>query len=127
MNSRQQAVIKKWTEAPYTYSQWRGLIKFYGSRCYWCQKRLTEQTASRDHLVPLSTGGEDVLANIVPACFPCNSSRGNKSEQEFREYLARKCAKKYKASFFNSVDCRLVQQELREENERSSWAWRNPV
>lgn len=38
-----------------------------------------------DHVHPLSKGGEDVEANIVPACAPCNLSKGAKTLAEWSE------------------------------------------
>ncbi|MFF1597710.1 HNH endonuclease [Streptomyces mirabilis] len=38
-----------------------------------------------DHVVPLARGGEDVEANIVPACAPCNLSKGAKTLAEWSE------------------------------------------
>ena len=44
-----------------------------GRRCHWCGRYAT----SVDHYpVPAALGGQAVLANLVPACQPCNSSRG---------------------------------------------------
>ena len=31
-----------------------------------------------DHVTPLSKGGAHVIENLVPACRPCNSSKGDK-------------------------------------------------
>ena len=31
-----------------------------------------------DHVMPLSRGGLNILANIVPACWPCNHKKGQK-------------------------------------------------
>lgn len=36
-----------------------------------------------DHVEPLSRGGEDVESNIVPACAPCNLSKGAKTLAEW--------------------------------------------
>lgn len=36
-----------------------------------------------DHVHPLSKGGEDVESNIVPACAPCNLSKGAKTLAEW--------------------------------------------
>jgi 5-methylcytosine-specific restriction endonuclease McrA len=36
-----------------------------------------------DHVEPLSKGGADVESNIVPACAPCNLSKGAKTLAEW--------------------------------------------
>ena len=33
---------------------------------------------SKDHIIPISKGGNNTRENIVPACITCNSSKGNK-------------------------------------------------
>jgi 5-methylcytosine-specific restriction endonuclease McrA len=43
-----------------------------GRRCHWCGRYAT----TVDHVVPLAIGGSHDLANLVPACQPCNSRRG---------------------------------------------------
>lgn len=48
-------------------------IHTLGDRCYWCGDPWTEI----DHVIPLSRGGLDMLANVVPACSPCNGSKSN--------------------------------------------------
>jgi len=37
---------------------------------------------TRDHLIPKSLGGTDAVANLAPACAPCNEARGNKVTDE---------------------------------------------
>jgi hypothetical protein len=46
--------------------------------CRWCQCPLTRDTATADHLVPLSRGGSNDWANLCLACLGCNQSRQNK-------------------------------------------------
>jgi 5-methylcytosine-specific restriction endonuclease McrA len=44
-----------------------------GRRCFWCGGYAT----TADHYpVPAAAGGPATLANLVPACGSCNSSRG---------------------------------------------------
>lgn len=45
-------------------------------RCAWCSAPLTFESASRDHLIPRGRGGRFGGANVVPACEPCNWTRG---------------------------------------------------
>ena len=45
-----------------------------------------------DHLVPLSRGGENSPENIVPACWACNSSKGNKLLSEWKGRPCQKSA-----------------------------------
>jgi len=43
---------------------------------------------TRDHIIPKSKGGRDVVANLRPGCEDCNSQRGsimNKADQRFMD------------------------------------------
>jgi 5-methylcytosine-specific restriction endonuclease McrA len=42
---------------------------------------------SIEHRIPLSRGGSNWPANLAPACKTCNSSKGTKTEKEYRELL----------------------------------------
>lgn len=48
-------------------------------RCAYCGAVATHL----DHVEPLSKGGADVESNIVPACAPCNLSKGAKTLAEW--------------------------------------------
>lgn len=54
--------------------------KSAGRQCAYCDR--PAETA--DHLVPLIRGGENTLANLVPACLSCNSSKGARPIEEWR-------------------------------------------
>lgn len=48
--------------------------------CQYCGTDLTSKTATMDHVVPMSHGGKTIYTNIVTACFPCNSRKGNNAK-----------------------------------------------
>jgi hypothetical protein len=50
--------------------------------CIYCQDSGVPLEA--DHLIPYSKGGLTVLENLGTACTPCNRSKGNKTDEEFR-------------------------------------------
>lgn len=50
-----------------------------GLRCTYCYKKMSLSWFEREHVVPVSKGGENKDDNIVPACGRCNRSHGNKS------------------------------------------------
>jgi 5-methylcytosine-specific restriction endonuclease McrA len=54
--------------------QWRALELAWGG-CAYCGKPGTP--LQRDCVLPLSRGGRYTLANIVPACRSCNTSKCN--------------------------------------------------
>ena len=45
--------------------------------CHWCGCQLTLETATLEHIYPLSKGGLDNPNNYTLACEPCNTNRGN--------------------------------------------------
>lgn len=58
----------------FTHEQWVALQEAYKHRCAYCNKR-RKGKLTQDHITPLSKGGSHTLANIVPACQPCNSKK----------------------------------------------------
>lgn len=66
--------------------------------CHYCgvdlemspQRALQRNSYTKDHLVSRSRGGSAQLHNLVAACRKCNSSKGDKSPEEYRRYLMRK-------------------------------------
>lgn len=45
--------------------------------CLYCDKQLTQSTATMDHVLPLSRGGKTNFENIVTSCSKCNAAKGN--------------------------------------------------
>ncbi len=53
-------------------------------RCYYCGSKKVE---TFDHVQPLSRGGSNHPSNMVPVCRRCNTSKGSKTLEEFREKM----------------------------------------
>ena len=64
--------------------QWAALKAAWGG-CAYCG--VTDRPLQRDCLLPISRGGRYTLANIAPACGPCNASKCN---DEVTGWLRRK-------------------------------------
>jgi hypothetical protein len=73
-----------------------------GGTCFYCRMplRADDETGpfragnlqslmEIDHQLPLPRGGIDIAPNLVPCCSPCNPQKGQKTPEEFREYLIR--------------------------------------
>ena len=45
--------------------------------CQYCLKQLPKSQLTLDHVLPISKGGKTSWDNIVAACNPCNSGKGN--------------------------------------------------
>ncbi len=57
--------------------------------CLYCGQRFHHSDLSRDHVTPLSQGGQDTWTNVVTACKRCNNHKaGRTPEQAGMELLA---------------------------------------
>jgi 5-methylcytosine-specific restriction endonuclease McrA len=63
-----------------------------GGYCNYCEKKIDWSNYGKprrkgawtvDHMRPVSRGGTDHMNNLVPACVPCNSSKGDLRPREF--------------------------------------------
>ncbi len=64
------------TECSLTYFQWLGIKRAFGGRCAYCKMRY--EKLEKDHVKPLSRGGDHTAQNVVPACRSCNAKKGNR-------------------------------------------------
>ena len=55
----------------------------YSGRCAYCETPL-KRGYHLDHVVPLVRGGSHSIGNLVPACQPCNSSKGPRTVVEWK-------------------------------------------
>lgn len=68
---RRRARLKVGSYGRPTEAALQAKAAMWGNRCWMCGGPFTEF----DHVKPLSKGGAHVLANLRPACKPCNSSK----------------------------------------------------
>lgn len=57
----------------------RKIFESFNYRCVYCNSEAT----CLDHVIPISRGGPDIVANLVAACRPCNTSKGSKMINEW--------------------------------------------
>lgn len=70
----------------HTAAEWQGIVTKSGDRCLRCGIRAVDTFYGRltkDHIVPLESGGTDYASNLQPLCVRCNSWKGNR-EIDFR-------------------------------------------
>jgi 5-methylcytosine-specific restriction endonuclease McrA len=66
-----------------------GIWLAMGKRCAYCDLEMTEQP-DPDHVVPLSRGGHNDIANILPCCHRCNSDKNDMTLGEWAADRARR-------------------------------------
>lgn len=59
----------------HTEQEWADLLSQHGGRCAHCG---SADNIERDHIVPLSKGGDDDIGNIQPLCRACNRRKWDK-------------------------------------------------
>lgn len=67
---------KSGLEATLTEEQWKAIKALFQQKCIYCGKRT--RRLEKEHVVPVSKGGNLTLHNIVPACRPCNAKKATK-------------------------------------------------
>jgi 5-methylcytosine-specific restriction endonuclease McrA len=57
-----------------------------GYRCQYCGRGRSElrgrEFLTRDHVIPLSRGGDNGWSNVVTCCSPCNNRKGSRLPEE---------------------------------------------
>jgi 5-methylcytosine-specific restriction endonuclease McrA len=61
-------------------ADWASLLEEFGGRCAYCGR---DGAMEQDHVWPLSRGGSHTRSNVVPACRPCNASKGARTLGEW--------------------------------------------
>lgn len=64
----------------HSVQEWLDKVALLGGVCLYCGEA---RALTRDHKVPFSRGGTNDIANVVPACRPCNERKHNRTAQEF--------------------------------------------
>ena len=66
-----------------TYAEWLSILEDYNYRCAYCGKAFSPSNMPmRDHVIPISRGGNNTKENIKPACKSCNSKKGTMLMEE---------------------------------------------
>ncbi len=66
---------KRGLPATLTLDEWEDILFLFDHRCAYCMG--VDLKLEQDHFIPVSKGGGYTLDNIVPACRPCNATKGN--------------------------------------------------
>jgi hypothetical protein len=60
----------------------RTLFKRDADLCLYCAMRFSSRELTRDHITPLSQGGQDVWNNVATACRRCNNHKGGMTPEQ---------------------------------------------
>lgn len=52
------------------------ILVAFSRRCAYCRTRMASEW---DHRIPITRGGKDEPANLVPACYVCNREKGTQT------------------------------------------------
>lgn len=58
------------------------VFKRDGFRCRYCGVTTASEELTVDHIIPVSKGGSDDLANLVTSCIPCNRGKSDRTLDE---------------------------------------------
>ena len=62
-----------------TAQEWLDILEQHNNRCAYCGVEFNcELSPEREHVIPISKGGNNTKENIVPACRNCNAKKHNK-------------------------------------------------
>jgi 5-methylcytosine-specific restriction endonuclease McrA len=72
-----------------TNEEWVRMQEVYGG-CAYCGAKTSPLT--KDHIVPLSKGGDHSLHNVIPACRACNCAKWDQNLEDFliSDFLAKR-------------------------------------
>lgn len=55
--------------------------------CMYCLRIFTDRDLTRDHVIPLSRGGQNIWTNVVTACRACNQRKADRLLSEIKMHL----------------------------------------
>ncbi len=93
-----------------------------GSICCYCDKVLTPETVTMEHIVPDSKRGTFNTTNLTVSCSDCNNRRGNRPFFEYckKFHFSDDKLQKYKRMYFNNLRIKVLniaKEECLKDNE----------
>ena len=82
-NSQRRRIKEEQQGDGITKDQWLEMMCFFNFRCAYSGEVLSKKTRSIDHIVPLNSGGEHEIWNLVPMTRSLNSSKRDKDMLEW--------------------------------------------
>lgn len=81
-NTRRQRLNKNKDEI--TKKDWLKIMKSTNWKCFYCDIILNNKNRTLDHILSLSKKGSHTKENLIPCCRSCNSSKNNKTGEEWK-------------------------------------------
>jgi len=81
--NQKRRALKANADGSATAEQIKARFQYHENRCYYCGDN--ESCLHIEHRIPLSRGGSNWPANLVPSCPSCNLQKGTKTETEFKK------------------------------------------
>ena len=82
-NKKMRKIMLKNSTGKFTLKDWWEKCNYHGWKCFYCKEKLTKETVTTDHKIPISKNGTNHLSNVVPCCSSCNSKKKDKKVNEF--------------------------------------------
>lgn len=84
--ARRERLKQARTRGRHTADEWAIMLEVCNHVCLACghREKIAGPYLTKDHIVPISLGGDDTIANLQPLCLPCNASKGNRSWGDLR-------------------------------------------
>jgi len=79
-NKRRRKLVNEVNE-DLSVGQWNSILEDFNHSCAYCGAE--GKKLEKDHIVPLSDGGDTIPENIIPACETCNRSKGHNDPIEW--------------------------------------------
>lgn len=71
-------------EGTFTPQEWIDLLQASNHQCRYCSRDETcDRRLTADHKLSLYRGGTGCITNIAPACLRCNTTKGDKTPEEY--------------------------------------------
>ena len=71
---RQLSYKRRHAKGKHTLREWNELKERFDNKCVFCG---ASNQLTRDHIIPISKGGNSFIENIQPLCRSCNSKKYN--------------------------------------------------
>lgn len=77
-------VLAKYVRVPYSMASLsrKNIIKRDENKCQYCNRTLSGDIETLDHVMPTSRGGKNTWKNVVAACKPCNTKKADRTPEE---------------------------------------------